>query len=126
MRNTQTNNGKRFELGKVIWSKGILSLIEGPDKTACRKEIVTLLQRHTSGDFGMNGRLDEVPSTTAMSLDDIVKTGRLDQACNATVIARGSGPVYSEFKTKNSLEVLVITKLYGEATTTTVLLSEEY
>jgi hypothetical protein len=85
----------------------------------------TLVRRHSSGDFGRIGRLDEIEVTTeevrggCTVTDDAAKLNEIS-------IIRKRGRVHSVYRTQAGDQIWVITDLAPGIGETTLMLAEEY
>ncbi len=120
--NDTTVTGQRFELGRVVITRGALTHCEDRDI-----DYLTLLMRHATGDFGEVGHLDTVKLSRAekqhgaYATDDGLKL-------NAVAILKG-GMILSIYQGPGDTSdnrIWIQTMLAGDATYTTILLPSEY
>ena len=114
--------GQRFELGRVVITRGALAHCEDHGVN-----YLALLMEHAAGDFGTVGCLDGVQLSRAVRMHGAYATDDGLQL-NAAAILNGEGIVLSIYRAPENTDdkIWILTMLAEEETYTTVLLPNEY
>jgi hypothetical protein len=115
----QELKGARFPLGKVTITGGAVGALAGAGEHAA-----AFLTRHVSGDWGENGRFDEIELTADERRRGWEATDDPGKINKWGLLTRRDR-IMSEYQTRRGVRLWVITSLDG-AGGTTVLLPEEY
>lgn len=120
-----TITGQRFQLGRVVITRGALTHCEDHDVNH-----LDLLIRHASGDFGSVGHLDNAELTRAELQHGAFMTDD-GLTLNAVAVANKQGTIlsiYSSSAESEDSKIWIQTLLCEEtnATYTTLLLPSEY
>lgn len=114
--------GQRFELGKVVITRGALAHCEDHSIN-----YLALLMKHAAGDFGTIGQLDDARLSRAEQQHGPYATDN-GLKLNAAAILQGDGMILSIYQESAVIgdKVWIQTMLAGKETYTTILLPSEY